>query len=41
MKKIMSLLALLMMIVALTGCLDDPDGAKERPSSSSAGYSIK
>lgn len=34
MKKIVSLLAIALMIVGLTGCLDDPDGAKERPGAS-------
>lgn len=34
MKKITMLFALIVMLTSLTGCLDDPDGAKERPSSS-------
>lgn len=33
MKKILSLLAMALMIVGLTGCLDDPDGSKEKISS--------
>lgn len=34
MKKVLSLLAMTLMIVGLTGCLDDPDGSKEKVSSS-------
>jgi predicted small lipoprotein YifL len=34
MKKILSMIAVLLMIVGLAGCLDDPDGAKERPGNS-------
>jgi hypothetical protein len=30
MKKVLSLLAMTLMIVGLTGCLDDPDGSKEK-----------
>ncbi len=33
MKKILSLLALALMIVGLTGCMDDPDGSKQKVSS--------
>lgn len=34
MKKVVSLLAMTLMIVGLAGCLDDPDGSKEKVSSS-------
>lgn len=30
MKKVLSLVALAVMVVSLTGCLDDPDGAREK-----------
>jgi hypothetical protein len=36
MKKFLSLLALAMMIVGLTGCLDDQDGSKQRPQGSTS-----
>ena len=29
MKKVLSLLAMTLMIVGLTGCMDDPDGSKQ------------
>jgi hypothetical protein len=31
MKKILSLLAMAMMIVSLSGCMDDPDGGNPKP----------
>jgi hypothetical protein len=34
MKKIVTLLAATLMIVGLAGCMDDPDGAMQRPGSS-------
>ena len=34
MKKIFALLALALMIVGLSGCMDDPDGTKQKVSSS-------
>jgi len=34
MKKILTLLAATLMIVGLTGCMDDPDGSQQRVSSS-------
>ena len=34
MKKILALLALTLVIVGLTGCMDDPDGSKQKVSSS-------
>lgn len=33
MKKVLSVLALALMVVGLTGCLDPQDGEKQRPSS--------
>lgn len=29
MKKILSILAMTLMLVGLTGCMDDPDGSKQ------------
>ncbi|MEQ1637303.1 MAG: hypothetical protein ABL903_11475 [Methylococcales bacterium] len=40
MKKILSLLAMTLMIVGLTGCLDDPDGSKEKVSSSTSSIQL-
>ena len=40
MKKILSLLAITLMIVGLTGCLDDPDGSKEKVSSSTSSIQL-
>ena len=34
MKKVLLLLAMSLMIVNLTGCLDDPDGERQRVQSS-------
>jgi len=34
MKKILALLAMAVMIVGLSGCLDDPDSSKQKVSSS-------
>ncbi len=34
MKKIVALLAMSLMIVGLAGCMDDPDGSKQKVSSS-------
>lgn len=34
MKKIITLLAMTIVLVNLTGCLDDPDGAREKVRSS-------
>ena len=34
MKKFISLLAIAMMVIGLTGCLDDPDGGNQKVSSS-------
>ncbi len=35
MKKVLSVLAMSLMIVGLTGCMDDPDDSKQRMKSSS------
>ena len=34
MKKTLSVLAMALMIIGLAGCLDDPDGANQKVSSS-------
>jgi protein involved in sex pheromone biosynthesis len=34
MKKILALLAMALMIVGLTGCIDNPDDSKQKVSSS-------
>jgi hypothetical protein len=34
MKKVLTLLAMALMIVGLTGCLDDPDSSKQKVTSS-------
>jgi hypothetical protein len=34
MKKVLSLLAMTLMIVGLTGCIDNPDDSKQKVSSS-------
>ncbi len=36
MKKVLSLLALAMMVVGLSGCLDPQDGTKQRPESATS-----
>jgi hypothetical protein len=36
MKKVLSLLAIAMVLVGVTACNDDPDGAKQRPGTSSS-----
>jgi len=33
MKKVLSLLAVTLMIIGLSGCMDDPDGSKQKVSS--------
>lgn len=40
MKKILSLLAMALMIVGLTGCLDDPDGSKQKVSGSASSIQL-
>jgi hypothetical protein len=34
MKKVLSLLAISLMLIAGTGCMDNPDGSKQKVSSS-------
>lgn len=34
MKKVLSIVALALMVVGLTGCMDDPDTSKQKVSSS-------
>ena len=34
MKKVLSLLAISLMLIGGTGCMDDPDGSKQKTSSS-------
>ncbi len=34
MKKIVALLAMAVVVVGLAGCMDDPDGSKQKVSSS-------
>jgi outer membrane lipopolysaccharide assembly protein LptE/RlpB len=36
MKKILTTLAMVAMVVGLTGCLDDPDGSQQRLTSSTS-----
>jgi len=36
MKKVLSLLAMALMIVGLTGCIDDPDDNKQKVSGSAS-----
>lgn len=36
MKKALSVLAMTLMIVGLTGCMDDPDGSNQNVSSSTS-----
>jgi len=33
MKKVLSLIAITIMVVGLSGCMDDPDGSKQKVSS--------
>ncbi len=36
MKKVLSLLAMTLMIVGLSGCIDDPDGSQQKVSNSTS-----
>jgi len=36
MKKVLSLLAMTLMIVGLSGCMDDPDSSKQKVSSATS-----
>ncbi|MDQ7091867.1 MAG: hypothetical protein Q9M50_14720 [Methylococcales bacterium] len=40
MKKVLSLLAMTLMIVGLSGCMDDPDGSKQKVSSSTSSIQL-
>jgi len=40
MKKFLSLLAMTVIVVSLTGCLDDPDGAKEKVSATTSSIQL-
>jgi len=35
-KKVLSLLAITLMLVGLSGCMDDPDASKQKVSSSTS-----
>lgn len=37
MKKVLSLLAMALMIVSLSGCMDDPDQGNKKPANYGAG----
>lgn len=37
MKKVLSLLAMTLMIVSLTGCMDDPDLGNKKPANYGSG----
>ena len=36
MKKVLALVAMTLMIVGLSGCMDNPDGSKQKTSSSTS-----
>lgn len=40
MKKVLSLLAMTLMIAGLTGCMDDPDGSKQKVSSADSSIQL-
>ncbi len=40
MKKVLSMLAMALMIVGLTGCMDDPDGSQQKVSSSTSSIQL-
>ena len=40
MKKVLSLLAMTLMIVGLTGCMDDPDGSNQKVSGSTSSIQL-
>jgi hypothetical protein len=40
MKKVLSLVAMTLMIVGLTGCMDSPDGSKQKVSSSTSSIQL-
>jgi predicted small lipoprotein YifL len=37
MKKVLSVLAMMMMVVSLTGCMDNPDGGNKKPANYGSG----
>ncbi len=40
MNKVLSVLAMTLMIVGLTGCMDDPDGSNQNVSSSTSSIQL-
>ncbi len=40
MKKVLSLLAMTLMIVGLTGCMDDPDQSRQKISGSTSSIQL-
>lgn len=40
MKKVISVLAMTLMIVGLTGCMDNPDGSKQNVSNSTSSIQL-
>jgi hypothetical protein len=40
MKKVLSLVAMTLMIVGLSGCMDNPDGSKQKVSSSTSSIQL-
>lgn len=40
MKKVLSLLAMAAVIVSLTGCMDNPDGSKQKVSSATSSVQL-
>ncbi len=40
MKKFISILAIALMTIGLTGCMDDPDGSKQNVSSSTSSIQL-
>jgi len=40
MKKVLSLLAMTLMIIGLSGCMDDPDGSKQKVSSTTSSIQL-
>jgi len=40
MKKVLSLIVMTLMIVGLTGCMDDPNGSKQKVSGSTSSVQL-
>lgn len=40
MKKVLSVLAMSLMIIGLTGCMDNPDGSKQKVSSATSSIQL-